>query len=66
MLDFFSLSARGFITMVLVAGGGVTPVDGKVPATATVTTPANVVDKSIPAVSAEPPANVANHQQIRS
>jgi hypothetical protein len=33
MADFFSLRARGFITTVLVAGGGVTPADGEVPAT---------------------------------
>jgi hypothetical protein len=31
MADFFSLRARGFITTVLVAGGGVTPADGEVP-----------------------------------
>jgi hypothetical protein len=37
MPAFFSLSARGFISTVLVAGGGVTPADGEVPATATVT-----------------------------
>jgi hypothetical protein len=56
MPAFFSLSARGFIITVLVAGGGVTPADGKVPATATVTTPADVVAGSVPAVSVEPPA----------
>jgi hypothetical protein len=60
MPDFFSLNARGFITMVPVAGGGVTPAEGagcpsEVLATATVTTPADVVDGSVPAVSTEPP-----------
>jgi hypothetical protein len=61
MLDFFSLSARSLTTTVLIAGGGVTPAEGagcpsEVPATAIVTTPADVVDGSVPAVSAEPPA----------
>jgi hypothetical protein len=65
MPDFFSLSARGFITMVLVAGGGVTPAEGagcpgEVPATTTVTTTADVVDGSNPAVSAEPPAGTSS------
>jgi hypothetical protein len=60
MPDFFSLSARGFITTVLVAGSGVTPADGEVPATATVTTPADVVDGSVPAVSAAPPAGTSS------
>jgi hypothetical protein len=55
MADFFSLRACGFITTVLVAGGGVTPADGEVPAMAMVTIPAKVVDGSIPAVSAAPP-----------
>jgi hypothetical protein len=49
MPDFFSLSARGFTTTVLIAGGGVTLAEGagcpsEVPATAMVTTPAEVVD----------------------
>jgi hypothetical protein len=35
--DFFSLRVRGLITMVLVAGGGFTPADYEVPATAMVT-----------------------------
>jgi hypothetical protein len=65
MPDFFSLSARGFITMVLVAGGGVTPAEGArcpgaVPASATVTTPADVVDGSVLVVSAEPPAGTSS------
>jgi hypothetical protein len=60
MPAFFSLSARGFITMVLVADGGVTPADGEVPATATVTTPADVVTGSVLAVSAEPPAGTSS------
>jgi hypothetical protein len=65
MPDFFSLSARGFTTTVLIAGGGVTPVEGagcpgEVPTMAIVTTPAEVVDRSIPAVSAEPPAGTSS------
>jgi hypothetical protein len=65
MLDFFSLSARGFTTTVLVAGGEVTPAEGagcpgEVPATATVTTPADVVDGSVLAVSVEPPAGTSS------
>jgi hypothetical protein len=65
MPDFFSLSARSFTTTVLVADGGVTPAEGagcpgEVPATATVTTPAEVVDRSVPAVSAEPPAGTSS------
>jgi hypothetical protein len=65
MPDFFSLSACGFITTVLVAGGGVTPAEGarcpgEVPATAMVTTPAEVVDGSVPAVSAESPAGTSS------
>jgi hypothetical protein len=60
MPDFFSLSARGFTTTVLVADGGVTQADGEVPATATVTTPADVVDGSVPAISVEPPAGTSS------
>jgi hypothetical protein len=60
MADFFSLRARGFITTVLVAGGGVTPADGEVPATVTVTTSAEVVDGSVPAVSAALPAGTSS------
>jgi hypothetical protein len=65
MPDFFSLSARGFTTTVLIASSWVTPAEGagcpgEVPATATVTTPADVVDGSIPAVSAEPPAGTSS------
>jgi hypothetical protein len=52
MADFFSLRARGFITTVFVSGGGFTPADGEVPTTATFTTPAEVVDGSVPAISA--------------
>jgi hypothetical protein len=59
MADFFSLRARGFITTVFVAGGGVTPADGDVPATAMVTIPAKVVDGSVPPVSATPPAGTS-------
>jgi hypothetical protein len=46
--------------MVLVAGGRVTPADGEVRATATVTTPTDVVAGSVPAVSAEPPAGTSS------
>jgi hypothetical protein len=60
MADFFSLRARGSITTVLVAGGGVTPADGEVPATAMVTIPAEVVNGSVPAVSAAPPAGTSS------
>jgi hypothetical protein len=52
MTAFFILKARGISTSVLIAGGGVTPADCAVPATAMVTVPAEVVDGSIPAVSA--------------
>jgi hypothetical protein len=65
MPDFFSLSARGFATMVLIAGGEVTPAEGagcpgEVLATAMVTAPAEVVAGSVPAVSAEPPAGTSS------
>jgi hypothetical protein len=65
MPDLFSLSTRGFTTTVLIAGGGVTPAEGagcpgEVPAAAMVTTPAEVVDGSVPAVSAEPPARTSS------
>jgi hypothetical protein len=61
MPDFLSLS---FTTTVLIAGGGVTPAEGagcpgEVPATVIVTTPAEEVDGSVPAVSAEPPAGTS-------
>jgi hypothetical protein len=52
MTAFFTLRARGISTTVLIAGGGVTPAGCAVPATAMVTTPAEVVDGSVPAVSA--------------
>jgi hypothetical protein len=60
MADFFSLRARGFITTVLVASGGVTPADGEVLATTMVTIPTEVVDGSVPAVSAAPPAGTSS------
>jgi hypothetical protein len=65
MPDFFSLSACGFTTTVLIAGGGVTPAEGagcpsEVSATAMVMTPADVVDGSVPAVSTEPPAGTSS------
>jgi hypothetical protein len=60
MADFFSLRSRDFITTVLVAGDGVTLADCEVPATAMVTIPAEVVDRSVPAVSAAPPAGTSS------
>jgi hypothetical protein len=47
MAGFLSLSTHGFTTTVLITGGGVTPAEGarcpsEVPATAMVTTPAEV------------------------
>jgi hypothetical protein len=67
MPDFFSLSARGFTTTVLIAGGGVTPAEGvgcpsELPATAIVMTPADVADGSVPAVSTEPAAGTSSQQ----
>jgi hypothetical protein len=52
MTAFFTLRARGIPTTVLIDGSGVTPAGCAVPATAMVTTPAEVVDGSVPAVSA--------------
>jgi hypothetical protein len=60
MADFFSLRARGFITTVLVAGGGVTPADSEIPATAMVTIPVEVVDGSVPTVSVAPPTGTSS------
>jgi hypothetical protein len=60
MADFFSPRARGFIATVLVAGGGVTPADGEVPAMAMVTIPVDVVNGSVLAVSAAPPAGTSS------
>jgi hypothetical protein len=48
MTVFFTLRARGVSTTVLVAGGGVTPAGGTVPATAMVAVPVAVVDGSVP------------------
>jgi hypothetical protein len=52
MTAFFILRAYGTSTTVLVARGGVTPAGCTMPATAMVTIPAEVVDGSVPAVSA--------------
>jgi hypothetical protein len=65
MAGFLSLSSHGFTTTVLITGGGVTPAEGarcpgEVPTTAMVTTPAEVVDGSVPAVSAEPPPGTSS------
>jgi hypothetical protein len=51
MTAFFTLRARGVSTMVLVAGGGVTPAGGMVPAMAMVTAPVAEADGSIPTSS---------------
>jgi hypothetical protein len=60
MVAFFSLRARGFLTAVLVAGGGFTPADCEVPATAMVTIFAEAVEGSVLAVSAMPPAGTSS------
>jgi hypothetical protein len=60
MAAFFSLRARGFLTTVLVAGGGFTLADCEVPATAMVTIYAEAVEGSVPAVSAAPPAGTSS------
>jgi hypothetical protein len=65
MPDFFNLSACGFTTTVLIAGGGVTPAEGtgcpgELPATVMVTTAAEVVDRSVPTVFAELPAGTSS------
>jgi hypothetical protein len=48
MTALFTLRARGVSTTVLVAGSGVTPSGGAMPATAMVTVPVAVVDGSVP------------------
>jgi hypothetical protein len=48
MIAFFTLMARDAPTMALVAGGGVTPAGGTVPATAMVTNPAAEAAGSVP------------------
>jgi hypothetical protein len=62
---FLSLGTCGFTTTVLITCGGVTPAGGarcpgEVPTTAMVTTPAEVVDGSVLAVSAKPPAGTSS------
>jgi hypothetical protein len=47
MTAFFTLRARGILSMVLIAGGGVTPAGGTVPATAMVTASVKVVGGSV-------------------
>jgi hypothetical protein len=47
MTAFFTLRARGVSTMVFVAGGGVTPAGGTVPAMAMVTAPVAETDGSV-------------------
>jgi hypothetical protein len=60
MIAFFTLRVRGVSTTVLVASGGVTPACCVVPATAMVTTLAEVVDGSVPAVSAASSAGTSS------
>jgi hypothetical protein len=60
MAAFFSLRARGFLTMVLVAGGRFTLADCEVPAMAMVTIFAEAVEGSVPAVFAAPPAGTSS------
>jgi hypothetical protein len=48
MIAFFTLMAHGVPTMILVAGGGVTPASGVVPATAMVTDPVAEAAGSVP------------------
>jgi hypothetical protein len=48
MTAFFTLRAHGVSTTVLIAGSGVAPAGGAVPATAMVTVPVVVVDGSVP------------------
>jgi hypothetical protein len=48
MTAFFTLKACGTSTTVLVASGGLTPADCKVPAMSMVTIPVEVVDGSVP------------------
>jgi hypothetical protein len=57
---FFILRARGFSTTVLVAGGGVTPAGCEVPAAAMVTILSEVLDGSVPAVSAASSAGTSS------
>jgi hypothetical protein len=52
MTSFFILRAHGILSSELIADGRVTPTGCTVPATVMVTIPAEVVDGSIPAVSA--------------
>jgi hypothetical protein len=59
MTAFFILRARGISTTVLNAGGGVTPAGCEVPTTVMVTIPAEVVDGSVPAVSAATSAGIS-------
>jgi hypothetical protein len=65
MAGFLSLSTHGFTTTIVITGGRVTPTEGarcpgEVPAMAMVTTPAEVVDGFVPAISAEPPAGTSS------
>jgi hypothetical protein len=58
MIAFFTLIARGVSTTVPVAGGGVTPAGGAVPATTMVTAPVAEADGSAPIAEADGSARV--------
>jgi hypothetical protein len=60
MTAFFTLKTRGISTTILVASGGVTPAGCAVPATAMVTTLAEVVNGSVPAISAASSAGTSS------
>jgi hypothetical protein len=53
MTAFFTLIARRVLIMVLIAGGGVTPAGGAVPATTMVTAPVAEADGSAPVIEAD-------------
>jgi hypothetical protein len=55
MTAFFTLIAHGISTMVPIAGSGVTPAGGAVPATAMVTAPVAEADGSAPVAEADGP-----------
>jgi hypothetical protein len=63
MTAFFTLIARRVLTTVLVAGGGVTPAGGAVPATTMVTAPVAEADGSVP-ISSRPGSGEAGGLQM--
>jgi hypothetical protein len=64
MTAFCTLRARGFSTTVLVASGGVTPAGCEVPAMAMVTILSDVLDGSVPAVSAASSAGTSSPAKL--